>query len=134
MQICIRKPGTNYIMQRRISGFMNNSVIDIPDWQAYFTRSTRDIYQHILLEYAHRDSRIYCLDTDQGHFRDQFVKSLPLQYIDLGIAEANMMTIAAALASTGKIPFVNTMASFATARACEQIKIDIAYNNMPVKI
>lgn len=113
---------------------MNKDLAETLTWEKRYAGATREVYQRTLLDCARQDPRIYCLDTDQGHFEDSFAKILPLQYLDLGIAEANMMTIAAALASTGKIPFVNTMASFATARACEQIKIDIAYNNMPVKI
>jgi len=104
------------------------------DWETRFAGATRDIYRQTLLELADSDPNIYCLDSDQGGLEDTFALKFPGQYVNVGIAEANMMTIAAALASVGKIPFVNTMASFATARACEQVKIDIAYNNLPVKI
>jgi transketolase len=69
-----------------------------------------------------------------GGLEDGFARRFPDQYVDLGIAEANMMTVAAALAAAGKIPFANTMASFACLRAGEQVKIDIAYNNLPVHI
>lgn len=104
------------------------------DWAGQFAGAAREIYRRTLLELARRDPRIYCLDTDMGGLEEAFEATLPGQYVDLGIAEANMMTVAAALAASGKIPFVNTMASFASARACEQIKVDIAYNNVPVKI
>lgn len=109
-------------------------VTSSQDWATRFAGATRDIYRRTLQELARHDARIYCLDSDQGGLEDSFARALPQQYVNLGIAEANMMTVAAALASTGKIPFVNTMAGFASARACEQIKIDIAYNNLPVKI
>lgn len=96
--------------------------------------SDRDAYRATLLEMARQDSRIWCVDSDMGGLERQFEAELPAQYVDVGIAEANMMTIGAALASTGIVPFVNTMAAFASARALEQVKVDIAYHNLPVRI
>jgi transketolase len=69
-----------------------------------------------------------------GGLEEGFGRQFPQRYVDLGIAEANMMSVAAALATTGKVPFVNTMASFACLRGGEQVKIDIAYNALPVHI
>jgi transketolase len=103
-------------------------------WAARFPDSDRDTYRKTLLELARRDARVYCLDSDMGGLETSFQDHLPQQYLDLGIAEANLMTVAAALAKMGKIPFVNTMAAFASSRAYEQVKIDIAYNNLPVRI
>jgi transketolase len=97
-------------------------------------RSSREAYGQALIELAGRDSRVWCVDSDTGGLAEGFGKICPGQYLDVGIAEATMMTAAAALAAAGKIPFVNTMAAFASTRACEQVKIDIAYNNLPVKI
>ncbi|MDQ6849219.1 MAG: transketolase [Actinomycetota bacterium] len=97
-------------------------------------RSDREAYRATLLEMARQDSRIWCVDSDMGGLERQFEAELPAQYVDVGIAEANMMTISAALASTGIVPFVNTMAAFASARALEQVKVDIAYHNLPVRI
>ena len=94
--------------------------------------SQRDVYRETLFALASRDQRVWCVDTDTGWLKERFRDSL--RYVDLGIAEANAMSVAAGLAATGKIPFVNTMASFASTRACEQVKLDIAYNNLPVKI
>ena len=94
----------------------------------------RAIYRATLVELARRDPRIYCVDSDMGGLETCFGAQLPGQYVDLGIAEANMMTVAAALAKVGKLPFVNTMAAFACARAYEQVKIDIAYHDLPVRI
>jgi transketolase len=105
----------------------------IVDKEAQFV-DMREAYRRTLLELAQHDSCIYCLDSDTGGLEDSFGVSLPNQYVQVGIAEANLMTMAAALAVAGKIPFVNTMAGFASARACEQVKIDIAYNRLPVKI
>jgi transketolase len=103
-------------------------------WEARFPDSDRETYRKTLLELARGDARIYCLDSDMGGLETSFQDHLPQQYVDLGIAEANLMTVAAALAKMGKLPFVNTMAAFASSRAYEQVKIDIAYNNLPVRI
>lgn len=111
----------------------NQEMMDA-DWATRFAGETRDVYRRALVELASQDARIYCLDSDQGGWEESFARQLPEQYVNLGIAEANMMSVAAGLAAAGKIPFVNTMAGFATGRAYEQIKIDIAYNNLPVKI
>lgn len=115
---------------------MSTDVIEAPGvaWAAQYALSDRETYRETLLDLARRDARIYCLDSDMGGLETSFQAHLPEQYVDLGIAEANMMTVAAALAKVGKIPFVNTMAAFAGARAYEQVKIDIAYNNLPVRI
>ena len=113
---------------------INSDAAVSSDWAQRFSGSARDVYRSALLELARHDSRIYCLDSDMGGLETAFEAHLPAQYVDLGIAEANLMTVAAGLARAGKIPFVNTMAAFAGARAYEQIKIDIAYNNLPVRI
>ncbi|MFI9720161.1 transketolase family protein [Streptomyces sp. NPDC052396] len=96
--------------------------------------SDRAAYRATLVELARADRRIWCLDSDMGGLEKQFQAELPDQYLDLGIAEANLMSVGAALASTGLLPFVNTMAAFASARALEQVKIDIAYHALPVRI
>jgi transketolase len=77
---------------------------------------------------------VICLDTDTGLFRPEHVAAAGEQYLNLGIAEHNLMGIAAGMAACGRMPFVNTMAAFATSRALEAVKIDIAYNRLPVRI
>lgn len=101
-----------------------------------FTAATsdREAYRATLLELARSDQRIWCLDSDTGGLEKLFESELPGQYVDMGIAEANLVSVGAALASTGLLPFVNTMAAFASARALEQVKIDIAYHALPVRI
>ncbi|HEX6340519.1 transketolase family protein [Umezawaea sp.] len=96
--------------------------------------SDRAAYRATLLELAREDSRIWCVDSDTGGLEKQFESELPDQYVDLGIAEANLMSVSAALASTGILPFVNTMAAFASARALEQVKVDIAYHALQVRV
>jgi transketolase len=96
--------------------------------------SDRDAYRATLLRLAEADDRIWCLDSDMGGLEAGFQAKLPGQYADFGIAEANLVTAGAALAHAGLLPFVNTMAAFASARALEQVKIDVAYHNLPVRI
>lgn len=95
---------------------------------------SRQVYRQVLTALAGQDPRIVCVDTDQGGLEDELGRKLPRQYVEMGIAEANAVSVAAALASTGAIPFVNTMAGFATARALEQVKVDVALNDLPVVI
>lgn len=97
------------------------------------TADCRAAYRAALAELAAADPSVLCIDTDQGGLED-FAAAFPHQYYDMGIAEANAVTAAAGLASTGKTVFVNTMAAFASARALEQVKIDVAYNALPVKV
>src|SRR6185437_14884782 len=63
-----------------------------------------------------------------------FVGRYPDRYHDFGIAEANLIGAAAGLAACGKVPFVNTFGSFALMRACEQVRLDLAYHQTNVKI
>jgi transketolase len=63
-----------------------------------------------------------------------FAKKFPNRFFEMGIAEANMISTAAGLASCGKIPFVSTFAVFATGRVYDQIRMDIAYSEANVKI
>lgn len=98
------------------------------------TPPARVAYRELLLGLMVSDPRVYCLDTDTGLFAGADFGPAASRYINLGIAEHNMMGVAAGLAASGKIPFVNTMATFATTRALEAVKIDIAYNRLPVRI
>ena len=63
-----------------------------------------------------------------------FKKEFPARHIDCGIAECNMMGIAAGIASTGKVPFASTFAMFAAGRAYEQVRNSIGYPKLNVKI
>ncbi len=77
------------------------------------------------------DDRLVCLDSDTGLFDSA---KFPERYLNLGIAEHTLMGAAAGLAKSGRMPLVNTMAAFASSRANEAVKIDIALNNLPVRI
>src|SRR5260370_22196291 len=69
-----------------------------------------------------------------GGLEDGFAAELPGQYVNVGIAEANMIGMSAGLAAAGLIPFANTMSAFATLRAPEQLKNDIAASNLPDRV
>jgi transketolase len=108
--------------------------VTAPTWAERYDVSTREAYRRTLVELAEADPRVVCIDTDMGGLDDLFEESLPAQYLNVGIAEANLMSVAAGMAATGFLPYANTMSGFATARACEQVKIDVAHNNLPVRI
>lgn len=93
--------------------------------------SSREAFRSTLLEAAQQDPRIICLDADMGGL-EAFREALPAQYVDVGISEANMISMAAGLARVGLLPVAHTMASFAASRANEQVKLDIARNDLPV--
>ncbi|MFX4294250.1 transketolase family protein [Streptomyces bohaiensis] len=96
--------------------------------------ATREVYRDTLLPLLARRPELMCLDSDTGLFGAAHAEAAGEQYLNLGIAEQNLMGIAAGMAASGRVPFVNTMAAFATSRALEAIKIDIAYNRLPVRV
>nr|BAV57464.1 Transketolase C-terminal domain protein [Streptomyces sp. SANK 60404] len=96
--------------------------------------SSREVYRDLLVELLAADERVVCLDSDTGLFNGVDFGEAASRYVNLGIAEHNLMGTAAGLAKSGRVPFVNTMATFATTRALEAMKLDIALNNLPVRI
>ncbi|MGP4022488.1 transketolase family protein [Actinomadura sp. 3N407] len=97
-------------------------------------RSAREVYRDLLPELMRADDRLYCLDSDTGLFDAEAFAAVAGRYLNLGIAEHSLMGTAAGLAASGNVPFVTAMATFAATRALEAIKIDIAYNALPVRI
>ncbi|MFE2977691.1 transketolase family protein [Streptomyces sp. NPDC059258] len=97
-------------------------------------RAAREVYRDVLVELLAEDERHVCLDSDTGLFSGTAWGEGARRYLNLGIAEQNMMGVAAGLARSGRIPFVNTMATFAATRALEAVKLDIAWNDLPVRI
>jgi len=98
--------------------------------------ATRTAYGDKLAELGERNINIVALDCDlsKSTMTATFAKKFPERFFNMGIAEANMMSVAAGLAATGKIPFVSTFAVFATKRAADQVSSSIAYPGMNVKI
>ncbi|MCR4718604.1 MAG: transketolase family protein [Firmicutes bacterium] len=98
-------------------------------------RATRESYGIALQEFG-KDERIVVLDADlsKSTKTDMFKKVYPERFVNMGIAEANMMSVAAGLASCGKIVFASSFAMFAAGRAFEQIRNSIGYTRLNVKI
>ncbi len=97
--------------------------------------ATRESYGKALSEYG-KEYDIVVLDADlsKSTKTDTFKKSFPERFINMGIAEQNMMSTAAGLASCGKVVFASSFAMFAAGRAFEQIRNSIGYPNLNVKI
>ena len=98
--------------------------------------SLSDAYGDTLVELGREDDRIVVLDADlSGSTKTaKFGKVFPDRFFNMGIAEINMMNVAAGLATTGKIPFVSTFAIFGTGRAWEAVRQTVCYPNLSVKI
>lgn len=98
--------------------------------------ATRNAYGEKLVELGEKNRDIVVLDCDlsKSTMTSMFAKKFPDRFFDLGIAEANMMSVAAGLATMGKIPFASTFGVFATKRACDQVSVSIAYPGLNVKI
>ncbi len=110
---------------------VNKSVAD--RWKL---ESQRSYWSKALLELGTERHDIVALTADLSSSvkTDAFAKKFPERHFNVGIAEANMMSIAAGLASTGKVAFASTFAAFGTGRVYDQIRQSIAYPNMNVKI
>jgi transketolase len=96
----------------------------------------RDAYGETLVELGGKYHNIVVLDADLSKSTKTilFAKKYPERFFEMGIAEANMISVAAGLASCGKIPFASSFAVFATGRVYDQIRIDVAYSEANVKI
>lgn len=98
--------------------------------------ATRDGLGDELVELGKKNKSIYVVDADIGKSckTTTFAKTLPEQHVNVGIAEQNAAGVAAGLATCGKVPFVVTYAVFGSLRMCEQIRQEICYPNLNVKI
>jgi transketolase len=96
----------------------------------------RDAYGETLVQLGRKHRNIVVLDADLSKSTKTilFAKKYPERFFEMGIAEANMISAAAGLASCGKIPFASTFAVFATGRVYDQIRMDVAYSQSNVKI
>ncbi|MGG5252856.1 transketolase family protein [Neobacillus sp. SM06] len=99
-------------------------------------KATREAFGDEIVELGKKNKNIYVVDIDIGKSckTTQFAKQLPNQHVNVGIAEQNGAGLAAGLATTGKIPFVSTYAVFGSLRMAEQIRQEICYPNLNVKI
>ncbi|MCH2239364.1 MAG: hypothetical protein MK060_15920 [Blastomonas sp.] len=93
----------------------------------------RDAFSDALVRLAREDSRVLLLTGDHGYaLFDDFRRHCEGQYINAGIAEQNMVGMAAGLARTGFRPFVYGLSAFVPVRVLEQIKLDVAHDDLPV--
>ena len=98
--------------------------------------ATRESYGNALAELGAKNPNVVVLDADLAAATKTgvFKKAFPDRFFDCGIAESNMVGIAAGLATTGKIPFVSSFAMFAAGRAFEQVRNSVGYPHLNVKI
>lgn len=99
-------------------------------------KSTRDGFGAGLLEVGKQNDQVVglCADLTGSLKMNAFQDTFPERFFQVGIAEANMMGLAAGLATTGKIPYTGTFANFSTGRVFDQIRQSIAYSHKNVKI
>jgi transketolase len=98
--------------------------------------ATREVYGKVLVSLSETNKNIVVLTADlmRSNKTGDFARAYPKRFFNFGIAEQNMMAAAAGLAVSGKIPFVTTFAVFASLRCCEQVRTDIAYPKLNVRI
>lgn len=108
----------------------------IQDIQAQNEKETRQGFGEGIHEVGKKNDRVVALTADLGGSLklQAFIKDFPERFIQVGIAEANMMGIAAGLTIGGKIPYTTTFANFSTGRVYDQIRQSIAYSGKNVKI
>ena len=98
--------------------------------------ATRDAFSKALVEFGSKDERVVVLDADLAHATTSanFLNAVPERFINVGIAEGDLVDTAAGISTTGKIPFACTFAIFSAGRAYEQIRNSIAYPHLNVKV
>jgi transketolase len=100
-------------------------------------KELRTVYTDTIIELMTENSNVVCLEADLGKSSGTVPRvreAFPDRFFDVGVAEANMISISAGLANEGMVPFCATFTPFATRRAYDQITISIAYAENPVKI
>ena len=110
--------------------------MNINDIKSTGTKATRDGFGQGLLEAGRKNPNVVGLTADllESLQMQHFKKEFPERFFQVGIAEANMIGIAAGLATAGKIPFTGTFANFSTGRVYDQIRQSVAYSDKNVKI
>src|SRR5512146_331349 len=97
---------------------------------------TRQGYGEGLVEAGEKDDKVVvlCADLTESTRSNLFKEKFPDRFIEVGVAEQGMATLAAGMANYGKIPFISSYAAFSPGRNWEQIRTTIALNDVPVKI
>jgi transketolase len=95
----------------------------------------RRAFINTLMKLADKDDSIYLLTGDAGFtILEEFAEKFPGRYYNIGISEAAMIGVAAGLAMSGKTVFAYTIVPFITMRCFEQVRVDLCYQNLPVKL
>jgi transketolase len=99
-------------------------------------KRTREGFGHGLVELGEKKPNVFVLVGDLSGSTNVtfFAQKFPDRFIQVGIAEQNMMCVAAGLAAVGKIPFLATYGAFASCRSADQMRVTVAYTDLPVKI
>jgi transketolase len=99
-------------------------------------KATRDGYGEALLQLGEDNEEVWVLTADvkESTRVDEFSKRFPERFVECGVAEQNLMGIAAGLAAEGKVPFVSSYAVFSPGRSWDQARVSVAYSNLNVKI
>jgi transketolase len=100
------------------------------------SKATRDAYGDAIVELAKQDPRVYALTGDlrDSNRLEAFAAAFPERFVECGIAEGNMLGVAAGLATCGKIPFVSSFAAFLPGRCYDQIRVLVAQPGLNVKM
>ncbi|MCX6787469.1 MAG: transketolase family protein, partial [Candidatus Kaiserbacteria bacterium] len=95
---------------------------------------TRDGFGSGVVEAGEADSRVVvlCADVKESTRAEEFEKKFPERFVEIGVAEQNMATVASGMAAEGKIPFITSYAIFSPGRNYEPMRTTIVLNNMPV--
>ena len=99
-------------------------------------KKTREGFGRGLVDLGRVDPRIVVLvgDLSESTMVNFFAEEFPERFVQVGVAEQNMMTVAAGLSLVGKIPFLSTYGAFASCRSLDQIRVTVCYSNLNVKI
>lgn len=102
----------------------------------FIGQSSRDAFGKVIVELGTENEVVVALTADltDSVKLNEFKEKFPNRFFNLGVAEQNMMGVAAGLTLAGKIPYACTYAVFSSMRALEQVRTDIAYNDLPVRI
>lgn len=110
--------------------------ISLKNARAWSRMGPRAVYGQFLQNLASGNTNIIALSADLGRSSglDRFSKELPSQFMNVGIAEQNLVGISSGVARTGLIPFASTFAPFASLRASEQVRMNMGYMQEPVNL
>jgi transketolase len=112
---------------------LNNHTFDLEKLEQV---PTRDGFGRGLVEAGEADPKVValCADLAESTRAHWFREKFPERYVELGVAEQNLATVASGMANYGKIPFIMSYATFSPGRSNEQVRTTISLNNVPVKI